>query len=153
MSKTHFTTGHVIAGCSFDPVSSYFLITQLPHRPSLTGIRLNSCVTLLLGGPSGHLADPIPNTTLPGNLSWRKYLNLKRFETQPNTHHQFRHIQWAQLQRTKEYPPILCTGHAQKPSANSSGYLELRYSLDLPLGLCLLSHQLCDDSEGGQERL
>ena len=27
----------------------------------LTGIRLNPCATPLWGGPSGHLADPIPN--------------------------------------------------------------------------------------------
>ena len=28
----------------------------------LAGIRLNPCTTPLWGGPSGHLADPIPNT-------------------------------------------------------------------------------------------
>ena len=28
----------------------------------LTGIRLNPCATPLWGGPSGHLADPIPST-------------------------------------------------------------------------------------------
>ena len=27
VSKSHFTTGHVIAECPFDPVSSIFLIT------------------------------------------------------------------------------------------------------------------------------
>ena len=42
----------------FLPVFSQSTTTPTP----LTGIRLNPCATLLWGGLSGHLADPIPNT-------------------------------------------------------------------------------------------
>ena len=61
MSKSHFIIGHVFVECSFDPVSSYFSSPAASPTP-LTGIRLNPCATPLWGGPSGHLADPIPNT-------------------------------------------------------------------------------------------
>ena len=39
----------------FPPISHHTTPTPL------TGIRLNPCATSLCGGPSGHLADPIPN--------------------------------------------------------------------------------------------
>ena len=42
----------------FPPVFSPSTTTPAP----LTGIRLNPCATPLWGGPSGHLADPTPNT-------------------------------------------------------------------------------------------
>ena len=37
-------------------------LSVLSSSTTLTGIKLNSCATPLWGGPSGHLADPIPNT-------------------------------------------------------------------------------------------
>ena len=43
---------------AFPPVFTSSTTTPTP----LTGIRLNPCVTPLWGGPSGHLADPTPNT-------------------------------------------------------------------------------------------
>ena len=62
--KNHSIIGHVFVECSFDPVSSYFLITYCltdvtptASLTPLTGIRLNPCAT-----SPGHLAHPIPNT-------------------------------------------------------------------------------------------
>ena len=43
---------------AFPPV--FTSSTATPTLP--TGIRLNPCATQLWGGPSGHLADPTPNT-------------------------------------------------------------------------------------------
>ena len=43
---------------AFLPVFTSSTTTPTP----LTGIRLNPCATPLCGGPSGHLADPTPNT-------------------------------------------------------------------------------------------
>ena len=43
---------------SFLPVFALATTTPTPR----TGIRLNPCATPLWGGPSGHLADPTPNT-------------------------------------------------------------------------------------------
>ena len=57
--KSHFIIGHVFVECSFDPVSSYI---SSPTASPLTGTRLNPCATPLWDGPSGHLADPTPNT-------------------------------------------------------------------------------------------
>ena len=42
----------------FPPVCTSATTTPTP----LTGIRLDPCATPLWGGPSGHLADPTPNT-------------------------------------------------------------------------------------------
>ena len=44
----------------FTPLPPVF--TSSTTTPTLTGIRLNPCATPLWSGPSGHLADPIPNT-------------------------------------------------------------------------------------------
>ena len=45
-------------------------LTPLIASPTpLTGIRLNRCATPLWGGPSGHLADPIPNTGYEPDVS------------------------------------------------------------------------------------
>ena len=44
-------------------------ITSSSTTPTpLTGIRLNPCVTPLWSGPSGHLADPTPNTGYEPNI-------------------------------------------------------------------------------------
>ena len=60
--KSHFIIGHVFVECSFDhPFPTIFSPpTTTPTR--LTGIRPNPCATSLWCGPSGHLADPTPNT-------------------------------------------------------------------------------------------
>ena len=65
---SQFTIGHVYVECSFDPVSSYFLITYcltdatycLTDATDWNQIK-TPCATPLWSGPSGHLADPIPN--------------------------------------------------------------------------------------------
>ena len=44
------------------PEFSAFPPVLTPSTTPLTGIRLNPCATPLWGGPSGHLADPTPNT-------------------------------------------------------------------------------------------
>ena len=49
----------------FLPIFSSSTASLMPPTASptpLNGIRLNPCATPLWGGPSGHLADPIPNT-------------------------------------------------------------------------------------------
>ena len=74
--------GHVLAECSFDPVSSCLLTVYyhtdatdwtLPHRrhcldtttpTPLTGIRRKPCATPHWGGQSGRLAGQTPNTKL-----------------------------------------------------------------------------------------
>ena len=64
-SKSHFIIGHVFVECSFDPAFFFFssptpsLTSSAASPTPLTGIR---CATPLWGGPSGHLARPIPNT-------------------------------------------------------------------------------------------
>ena len=61
LEKSHFIIGRVFVECSFDPFPPIF--SSPPTTPTpLTGIRLNPCATPLWGGPSGHLADPTPNT-------------------------------------------------------------------------------------------
>ena len=41
----------------------FLFVSSLSASPTpLTGIKLNPCATPLWGGPSGHLAGPIPNT-------------------------------------------------------------------------------------------
>ena len=66
--KSHFMIGHVFVECSFDTVSSYFLITYCLADASycLTDAtdwnQIKPCATPLWFGPSGFLADPIPNT-------------------------------------------------------------------------------------------
>ena len=45
----------------FSSLASSLTPPTAPPTP-LTGIRLNPCATPLWGGPSGHLADPIPDT-------------------------------------------------------------------------------------------
>ena len=50
----------VLEFSAFHPVITSSKTTPRP----LTGIRLKPSATPLWGGPSGHLADPIPNTIL-----------------------------------------------------------------------------------------
>ena len=67
--KSHFITGHVFVECSFDPASSYFLITCclilitycLPDATDWN--QKTPCATPPWGGMSGHLADPTPDTS------------------------------------------------------------------------------------------
>ena len=59
--KSHFIIGHVFVECSSTQLPPIF--SSPPASPTpLTGIRLNPCAAPLSGGPSGRLADPIPNT-------------------------------------------------------------------------------------------
>ena len=44
------------------PEFSAFSLVFASSTTTLTGIRLHPCATRLWGGPSGHLADPTPNT-------------------------------------------------------------------------------------------
>ena len=66
--KSHFIIGHVSVEHSFDPFPPNFSsptasLTPPTASPTpLTGIGVNPCATPLWGGPSGHLADPIPDT-------------------------------------------------------------------------------------------
>ena len=51
-----------------DFLASPPVLTSSTTTPTpLTGIRLNPCATPLWGGPSGHLADATPNTSVRGS--------------------------------------------------------------------------------------
>ena len=60
--KNHSIIGHVFVECSFDPISSYFLITYC-LTDATDWNQMNPLCTSALGGPSGQLAHPIPNTS------------------------------------------------------------------------------------------
>ena len=65
VSKSNFATGHVIAECSFDLVSTYFLITYCLTETTYCvsyAIYWNQTKPLCGDETSGHLAESIPNT-------------------------------------------------------------------------------------------
>ena len=66
--NSHSIIGHVFVECSFDPVSSFFLITYCLTDTTCLSYATDGnqsetpCAAPLWGGQSSHLADPTPYT-------------------------------------------------------------------------------------------
>ena len=123
----------------FPPVFSSPTTSLTPPTASptsLTGIRSTSCATPLGDGPSGHLADPIPNTGSEPKFcidvsSERTPMNL------PNRNMSFQQEYDATVTASEDLNlPQHSEASSSKPAygcKHSSHFAETRFNWDLPL--------------------